>query len=76
MGNYTQISETDYRKAVGQLRLQLNGVFEPFNCYGLGAFVPEAIEQAVLLAEQFGRRVRGDDIPIILNNYKRKHKGV
>ena len=73
---YSKIAQEDYDKAKGQLRLQLNGVFEPFNCYGLGAYIPEAIEQVVLLAEQFGQRVRGDDIPIALNNYKRKHKGV
>ena len=74
--NYQRIPQDKYDKAKGQLKLQLNGVFEPFNCYGLGAYIPEAIEQVVLLAEQFGQRVRGDDIPIALNNYKRKYKGV
>ena len=69
-----KIPQKEYDKARGQLKLQLNGVFEPFNCYGLGAFIPEAIEQAVMLAEQFGQRVRGKDMPIVLNT--RKHRGV
>ncbi len=46
------LSDTDYNKAVGQLRLSFNGVFEPFNSkvnYGLSTFVPGAIKEAVKL---------------------------
>ena len=66
MSDYPKIPETDYQKAKGQLRLQLHGVFEPFNCYGLQAYIPEAVEQAVYLCEQFGKRIRGKDVPIRL----------
>ena len=64
MSNYPKIPQSDYDKAKGQLRLQLHGVFEPFNCYGLQAYIPEAVEQVVHLCEQFGKRVRGVDAPI------------
>ncbi len=50
-----------YAKAVGQLRLQFNGVFEPFRLYGLDIFVPGAITEAVRLAEDFSLRCRGVD---------------
>jgi hypothetical protein len=58
------LNDGEYAKAVGQLRLQLNGVMAPFRCYGLDAYVPEAIEEIVRLAEAFGMRVRGVDLPI------------
>ncbi len=58
------LEDEDYEKAKGQLKLQLNGVLEPFNFYGLGLYIPEAIKQIVELCEQFGKRVRGRDVPI------------
>jgi len=39
----TWIPDEEYEKAVGQFRLQLNGVFEPFSCYGLQAFIPSSV---------------------------------
>ena len=68
------LSPEDYRKAVGQLRLQLNGVFLPFMFYGLQDCVPQAIEEVVKLAEDFGLRVRGVDKPIILKNPTMRRK--
>ena len=61
-----KISDGDYSKALGQLKLQLNGVFRPFNMYGQHIYIPGAIDEVVDLAEQFGMRVRGKDTPIIL----------
>ena len=60
----TWLSDEDYKKAVGQLRLQLVGVFTPFECYGLQAFIPGATIIVIKLAEDFGLRVRGVDHPI------------
>ena len=63
---YQKISQEDYDKAKGQLRLQLNDVMSIFQCHGLQLFVPPAIEEIVELAERFGERVREKDVPIVL----------
>lgn len=55
----------DKEKAVGQFRLQLNGVFQPFNGYGMNIFIPEAIEAIIRLALQLHRRLNGEDVPIV-----------
>ena len=70
--NINYLSNEEYAKAVGTLRLQFNGLFEPFNCYGLGVFIPGAITEAVKLCEDFGLRVRGIDKPISLEMIRRK----
>jgi hypothetical protein len=57
----------DYAKAVGQFRTQLNGVFNVFDQYGQNVYIPNAIEEVVRLAEDFGLRVRGVDKPIALD---------
>lgn len=68
---YHKLPEEEYRKAVGQLRLQLNGVFDPFRLYGLDIFIPGAVEETLKLAEDFGLRVRGEDKPISLEYVRR-----
>jgi hypothetical protein len=66
------LPEEEYAKAVGQLRLQLNGVMEVFMVYGQQPLVTQAIEEVVKLAEDFGLRVRGVDKPIALRkNFSR-----
>ena len=50
-------------KAIGQFRLQLNGVFAPFHGYGHDIFISEAIEEVVKLALILHRRLNGEDIP-------------
>jgi len=57
------MKESD-KKAIGQFKLQLNGVMGPFNSYGLGVYIPPAIEEAVKLALQLHRRLNGEDVPI------------
>lgn len=52
-------------KARGQLRLQLNGVMETFNCLGLQIFVPGAIDAIMDLANQYHERLCGKDTPIL-----------
>jgi len=44
-------------KAVKTFKLQLNGVFQPFLCYGLQDFVPGAKEQATELALLLHKRL-------------------
>jgi len=57
----------DKEKAIGQFKLQLNGVMRPFTGkvnHGLNIFVPQAIEEIVKLALILHRRLNGEDIPI------------
>ena len=49
----------DEEKAIGLLRLRLNGVMSPFDAYGMGIQIPEAIAQIVKLAEQFCEDMKG-----------------
>lgn len=71
---YAKLPEDDYKKAIGQLRLQLNGVFEPFRMYGLQDYIPGATDECVRLAEDFGLRVRGVDKPINLELIRKKRR--
>ena len=61
-------------KAEGQLRLQIMGVLQVFNCYGLGDFIPEATAEIVKLAQQYHERMNGNDVPI-RSNYSRGRRG-
>jgi len=60
------LSEDDYKKAVSQLRMQINGVLTIFNVYGQDVFIPSAVGEIVKLCEDFGLRVRGVDKAISL----------
>jgi hypothetical protein len=55
------LTDEQYQKLVGSLRLQLNGVFRPFHQYGMDVFVTPAVNEVVKLCEDFGLRVRGVD---------------
>jgi len=66
------LSDEEYAKAVGQFRLQLSGVFEPFHLYGLDVYIPGAITEITRLTEDFGMRVRGIDKPISLELVRRE----
>jgi hypothetical protein len=59
------LTDEEYEKTVGQLRIQINGVLGlHFNKYGQGAYIPIVSSIIVELAEKFGMRVRGEDIPL------------
>ena len=64
------LSEEDYKKSLGQLRMQLSGVFEPFTAYGLDIYIPGAKEAVVKLCEDFALRCRGLDHPIDFQRVK------
>ena len=66
------LPQEDYDKAIGQLRVQVAGVFEPFHTYGHDAFIPGDIGTIVKLAEDFALRVRGVDKPISLELIEQK----
>ena len=68
------IGEGEKHKAVQQFKLQLNGVFEPFNCYGLGHEISFAKEITTELALQLHKRLNGVDHPIVYELAKRKYR--
>ncbi len=67
-----KIPEEQYKKALGQFRLQLGGIMNCFRCYGLENDVDGVIPEIVKLAEQFAMRVRGKDIPIMVRSKPRR----
>ena len=68
---YQRISQSDYDKALGQFRLQLNGIMCCFHCYGLTQDADAATEEIIKLAELFTMKVRGKDIPLVVRNEPR-----
>ena len=67
--NIHWLEDPDFQKAVGQLKLGLNDVFEPFNELGHHIYIPGAIEEIVELAIDFSKRCRGEkDQPIRLKS--------
>ncbi len=54
----------DDKKAIGQFKLQLNGVLNTFAKYGMDVYVPQAIEEIVKLSLALHRRLNGEDVPI------------
>jgi len=68
---YVVLSEEDYTKAVGQLKLAVGAVLSVFNMYGMDAYIPSAQEEIIKLAEDWGQRIRGIDKPISLEYIRR-----
>jgi len=54
----------DRQKAIGQFKLQMNVVMQPFHYYGMGVHIPPAIEAITELALKLHERLNGKDIPI------------
>jgi len=48
-------------KIIGQFKLQLNPVFEPFNLYGLQVFIPEAVKAIANLALQMHEDLKKEE---------------
>jgi len=69
---YITLSDEDYQKAVGQLRLAIGAVLTVFDMYGLGVHIKGAQEEIVKLAEDYGQRTRGIDKPISIEYIRRK----
>ncbi len=58
------VPEEVYRKAIFQLRSGLMEILTPLELYGQKPYCDQALEEIVILAEQFGKRIRGRDVPI------------
>ena len=52
-------------KAIGQFRLGLNGVFEPFGFYGQEPYIAQAQIEILTMALALHRRLTGEDVPIL-----------
>jgi len=83
MSEINWLSDEEYQKAATQFRMQVNGVFDFMKVedslpvkylYGLGEYVPGAVEEIVRLAEDFSLRVRGQDKPINLEMVRKKKR--
>jgi len=62
--NFPWLSEEEYSKAKGQLRLQIGGALHPLRMYGQDVYVDTAVDIILDMAEDFGLRVRGYPRPI------------
>ena len=67
-----KIPQEAYDKALGQFRLQLNGIMNCFRCHGMQEDVDGAMVEITRLAEQFSMRTRGKDIPIKVRDVPRR----
>ena len=69
MSDIHWLPDEKYRKAEGQLRLQVGEILSVFDMYGMGAYIVGAMEEIVEVSIDFSKRVRGeDDQPIRVKN--------
>lgn len=69
MSNIHWLPDYKYKKAEGQLRLQVGEILSVFDMYGQGAYIVGALEEIIEVAIDFSKRVRGeDDQPIRVKN--------
>jgi len=65
--SYPKISQEGYDKAVGQFRMQVQTLLaHTYSMHGYQDYAASVAEVITRLTEQFGKRVRGKDTPIIL----------
>ena len=62
------LNDEGYNKAIGQLRLQLNGVLKPFSFYGMDVYKSGAIDAIIDLSLKLHKRLNGEDVPIVLDD--------
>jgi len=65
--SYPKISQDDYDKAKGQFRMQVQTLLaHTYSMHGYQDYAALVAEVITQLTEQFGKRVRGKDTPIVL----------
>ena len=68
--SYSRIPQEDYDKAIGQFRTLVGTLLSStYDMYGYQDYAAPVAQVIVDLAEQFGMRIRGKDIPIELPSY-------
>lgn len=60
------LPDNEYKKLIGQFRLQLNDIFFPLRRYGQDVYVDGAIEEVMQLTEERDKKIRGRDVPLIV----------
>lgn len=60
MADIYWLDEQSFAKAKGQLRLQVGEILSVFNMYGMGDYVPGAIEEILEVADDYSKRLRGE----------------
>ena len=77
------LPQEEYAKIIGQFRLQVSGIFDFLKVdeklpvryqYGMGDFVPGAIDEIMCLTEDFGLRLRGIDKPLSIELMRRNRR--
>ena len=68
------LDDMTHAKARSQFKMNVMAAMKVFDIYGQGVYIPVVAEIITRLAEQYGLRVRGVDIPISLDVVKDKIK--
>ncbi len=72
MSEYRWLEDDDYKKALGQARMQFGEIMKDnFSMHGMDIYISGAIEEQLKICEDFGMRVRGKDHPIGLKHHER-----
>ena len=72
-GEYIKMPEERYLKLLFQTRGQFLAILNVFKCYGMDAYVDQAVEECMKVTENFGQIVRGKNKPVhILQEPKRR----
>ncbi|KKN12665.1 hypothetical protein LCGC14_1014150 [marine sediment metagenome] len=67
MTEYFWLPDGEYKKAIGQLRMQVQGLLaDTYSMHGYKELASGVAGVIVELTEQFGKRIRGKDTPIQL----------
>jgi len=61
--DYYWLPEDKWNKAIGQFRLQVAETLSVFNMYGMGEYIPGAVDEISDLAITLTQKVRGKDKP-------------
>ena len=61
---YERLSDDAYKKLLFQARGQYGAILNVFRCYGMDAYIQQAIDECMRVTENFGMVVRGKDIPV------------
>jgi hypothetical protein len=64
------LPEEEYQKLIGQTRNQLHGVFYPLRIYGQGVYCDGAEDEVMQLFEEFGKKIRGRDVPLVIKKIR------
>ena len=69
-----KIPEDTYKKLRFQAKGQMLEALKVFDMYGLGLYIPDAVENLMTVAELFCENVRGDEKPITVEMVKHRRR--